>query len=248
MLVPLLDLIYAPICLACRGAILPGDAVRLICRRCRSRIRPLPDPACPRCGGPLLRTGRLPEPNCGECREWPPYLRSARSAALLHPPADLLVHHLKYRGWHALAEPLGTLMSRLRLPPDVEAEARIVVPVPTTGKRLRERGYNQAERLAAVYARETGRELAPALMRMGAGSTQTALQPAARGANVAGTFRVVEGAAPLIEGEHLLIIDDVLTTGATAIECARTLVEAGARCVSLITFARALDVRRLTTN
>lgn len=244
----ILDLVYAPICLGCRGAILPGDAVRLVCRLCRSRIRPIPEPACARCGAPLLRTGRLPEPTCSECRHWPPYLRAARSAALLHPPADRLVHQLKYRGWHALAEPLGAMMAELRLPPDVEEEARIVVPVPTTATRIRERGYNQAERLASVFAARTERELCHLLTRAGALSTQTVLQPAARGANVAGAFRVADGAARRIEGEHLLLIDDVLTTGATAAECARTLVDAGARCVSLITFARALDVRRLTTN
>jgi len=243
-----LDLVYAPICLGCRGAILPGDGVRLVCRRCRSRIRPIPDPACTRCGAPLLRTGRLPEPNCSECRHWPPFLRAARSAALLHPPADRLVHQLKYRGWHALAEPLGALMAKVPLPQDVAEEARLVVPVPTTATRLRERGYNQAERLAAVFTTLTGRRLAPVLTRAGAVATQTVLQPAARGANVAGAFRVVAGAARQIEGEHLLLVDDVLTTGATATECARTLVDAGARCVSLITFARALDVRRLTTN
>lgn len=248
MLSTILDLIYAPICLGCRGAILPGDGVRLICRRCRARIRPIPEPACARCGAPILRTGRLLEPTCGECRHWPPSLRAARSAALLHPPADRLVHQLKYRGWHALAEPLGALMARLELPRDVAEEARIVVPVPTTATRLRERGYNQAERLAAAYANLTGRPLRPLLTRAGAASTQTVLQPAARGANVAGAFRVAEGGARQVDGEHILLVDDVLTTGATATECARTLVDAGARCVSLITFARALDVRRLTTN
>jgi predicted amidophosphoribosyltransferase len=139
-------------------------------------------------------------------------------------------------------------MARLRLPADVEEEARFVIPVPTTTTRLRERGYNQAERLAAVYARITQRPLRPLLTREGAATTQTALQPAARGANVAGAFRVAGRGDRQIIGEHLLLIDDVLTTGATAGECARALVDAGARCVSLITFARALDVRRLTTS
>lgn len=138
-------------------------------------------------------------------------------------------------------------MARQRLPSDTEEEARFVVPVPTTSTRLRERGYNQAERLAAAFAQLTHRTLLPVLMRAGAATTQTVLQPAARGANVAGAFRVVEDGARRIRGEHLILIDDVLTTGATARECTRALIEAGARCVTLITFARALDVRRLTT-
>jgi len=247
LLSTLLDLVYAPICLGCDAPILPRDLVRLICRRCRTRIRPLPHPSCDRCGAPRLRTGRLPEPKCGECKDWPPTLRAARSAALPHPPADRLVHQLKYRGWHSLAEPMAERMAALRLPRDAEEEARIVVPVPTTPTRLRERGYNQAERLALGYARRTGRSLGSFLTREGSTTTQTVLQPAARGANVAGAFRVADGGARQIRGAHLLLVDDVLTTGATASECARALAEAGARCVSLITFARALDVRGITT-
>jgi ComF family protein len=137
-------------------------------------------------------------------------------------------------------------MAALRLTMDAEAEARIVVPVPTTMTRLRERGYNQAERLAASFAHRTGRSLRPFLTRAGSTTTQTVLQPLARGANVAGAFRVAERVHRQISGAHLLLVDDVLTTGATASECTRVLIEAGARCVSLITFARALDVRGLT--
>jgi predicted amidophosphoribosyltransferase len=138
-------------------------------------------------------------------------------------------------------------MAQLRLPLDAEEEARLVIPVPTTATRLRERGYNQAERLAATYARLTQRALRPLLSRAGAAATQTALQPVARGANVAGAFHVVDHGARTLRGEHVILVDDVLTTGATAIACTRALVEAGARCVTLITFARALDARRLTT-
>lgn len=138
-------------------------------------------------------------------------------------------------------------MALLKLPRDAEEEATIVVPVPTTATRLRERGYNQAERLAASYARNTGRTLRTLLSRSGSTTTQTALQPVARGANVAGAFRAVDHGVGQLRGEHVILVDDVLTTGATAIACTRALVEAGARCVSLITFARALDARRLTT-
>ncbi|NIS37297.1 MAG: ComF family protein, partial [Actinobacteria bacterium] len=99
------------------------------------------------------------------------YLRAARSACLLHPPGDRLVHQLKYRGWHALARPLAEQMAALALPADVEEEARVVVPVPTTAARFRDRGYNQAERIAREYARATGRRLVPALERASAAST-----------------------------------------------------------------------------
>lgn len=247
LLASLTDLILAPICLACSARIAAGDDARLVCRRCRSMLRPLPPPCCPRCGAPTLRTGCDPGPTCSNCEAWPAALRGARSACLLHPPADVLVHQLKYRGWRALAAPLAERMAATRLPADVEAEATICVPVPTTRTRMRQRGYNQAELLARAYAATTGREVRTLLDRAGSSRSQTALQPLARGANVAGAFRVASGAAAVLRRAHLLLVDDVLTTGATAVECARTLQDAGARCVTLITFARALDARRLST-
>lgn len=137
-------------------------------------------------------------------------------------------------------------MAAISLPPDVAAEARLVVPVPTTPMRLRERGYNQAGRLAEELALRSGRTLFPALRRGGAKRSQTALQPAARLANVAGAFRLDVGAEADINGEHLLLVDDVLTTGATVTACTEALITAGARCVSVLTFARATG--RLTLN
>jgi ComF family protein len=243
----LVDLVLAPVCLACAAHIAAGDDARLVCRRCRSLLRGLPPPHCPRCGAPRLATGREPGPQCSHCAPWPPALRCARSACLLQPPADVLVHQLKYRGWRALAQPLAERMAATRLPADVMEEAVLCVPVPTTPARLRQRGYNQAELLARAFAARTGRTVRNVLERAGGARSQTALQPVARGANVAGAFRVATGAAAELRRAHLLLVDDVLTTGATAAECTRTLQAAGARCVSLITFARALDARRLST-
>lgn len=242
----LLDLVFAPVCLGCDGAIRPDDAARLVCRRCRTRMRPPPAPLCGRCGAPRLRTGRSPRPTCGECERWPAELGYARSARLLHPPADRLVYQLKYRGWRALAEPMAECMASVRLPEPVRRDAGVIVPVPTTAARLRQRGYNQAALLAAAFARRTRREARAVLRRSPAAASQTTLQPAARGANVAGAFRVVAGRAGEITGAHLLLVDDVLTTGATVAECARTLTAAGADRVSVVTFARTLDVRRLS--
>jgi ComF family protein len=155
------------------------------------------------------------------------------------------VHQLKYNGWRALAGPMAERMSRVTLPQELTEEVRLIVPVPTTRARLRTRGYNQAELLAREFAARHGLQLFLGLQRARAADTQTALQPLERAANVAGAFRL-EGGEERIRGAHLLLIDDVLTTGATSAECATTLVAAGARCVSVLTFARALDARRLT--
>lgn len=208
-------------------------------------MSPLPPPLCSRCGFPRLRTGRIPGPTCQECQEWPTSLRAARSACVLRPPADALVHELKYRGWHRLAPSMAGRMAGVALPGDVAAEARIVVPVPTTAVRLRERGYNQAALLAHAFADRSGRIVLEALRRGAGASSQTGLQPAARLANVAGAFAPTEAAGAEFAGEHLLLVDDVLTTGATVIACCEALVAAGARCVSVITFARAIGRLRL---
>ena len=242
----LLDLVLAPVCLGCRGALTPEDPARPVCRRCRSLLAPPAPPLCQRCGAPLLLTGRNEGTRCPDCRAWPPSLRFARSACLYQPPADRLVHALKYQGWSLVAAVLARRMTQVVLPDEVNLEARLCIPVPTTRARRRQRGYDQAWLLAGAFAALTGRTAAQALLRMGNSVTQTALQPIARGANVAGGFRVDERFTPSVAGAHVLLVDDVLTTGATAIECARTLVGAGARCVSLITFARALVARSRT--
>ena len=186
-------------------------------------------------------TGTAPGATCRECAHWPAAIRAARAAAILQPPADRLVHELKYRGWRALAEPMGAAMARVKLPEDAQREATVVVPVPTTRGRRRKRGYNQAEQLARSYAFATGRRCLPLLARRGESGTQTSLQPLERAANVAGAFELADDAAANVKAQHLLLVDDVMTTGATAGECARTLVEqGGARCVTVVTFARAI--------
>ncbi|CAN5861128.1 hypothetical protein BH23GEM9_BH23GEM9_09700 [soil metagenome] len=150
------------------------------------------------------------------------------------------MHQLKYRGWRSLAAPMAEPMARIEWPDSHDPS--VIVPVPTTVRRLRERGYNQAGLLADALGRLTSRPVRSLLLRGSGSRTQTALQPAARAANVAGAFAV---AAPA-DGLHVVLVDDVLTTGATAAECARALAAAGACCVRLTTFARAFEIRGLT--
>jgi ComF family protein len=242
----LLDLLLPPACLACRGRIPPGDAARLVCRPCRARLRPPPTPLCPRCGAPRLLTGREAELPCPACRPWPAELRVARAACILAEPADVLVHQLKYRGWGALAPLLAERLATIPLPHDVATETTVCIPVPTSAARMRERGYNQAALIAEAFAERTGRTCAPALVRTRANVSQIALQPAARGANVAGAFAVEPAAARTLRRQHVLLLDDVMTTGATAVACVEALTAAGTRCVSVLTFARAVTAPGLT--
>lgn len=154
-------------------------------------------------------------------------------------PVRHLIHALKYSGWTAVADPLARRMAGLPFPVDVHEEARLVVAVPISRPRLRERGYNQAALLAEAFAARTAREYAPSvLLRKRATETQTTLHPDERRANVAGAFAPAAGVS--LAGEHVLLVDDVWTTGATALACADALFSARARAVSVVTFARAL--------
>ena len=237
-----IDLVLAPACLGCDRPMRPADPARPFCRHCRSRCRPLPAPCCPRCHAPLRRTGRSAARGCDECRAWPLELVTARSAFLLEPPADRLVHQLKYRGWSVAAPVMAELMQPL-LTPAVDGHPPVIVPVPTTRARIRRRGYNQAGLVAHALAQLASCDCIEALSRAAAIATQTTLQPVARRANVAGAFTGHHRYAERLPGAHVVLVDDVLTTGATAAECARVLGAAGVCCVRLVTFARALDVR-----
>ncbi len=233
-----LDLVFAPVCVACREPIPTADPERLVCRICWLRCRPLPVPRCPRCWSPVPPDAPA-APTCRTCREWMPSVRAIRSAYAIGQVPRALVHALKYRGWQAVAAPMAARMAALDLPADVAAEADLVVPVPTSAARLRERGYNQAELLARGVARISRRTLAADLLaRTRQIGSQTALHPAERRANVARAFAVPPGRAAELRGEHVIVVDDVWTTGATSLACVSALLEAGARVASVVTFAR----------
>ncbi|HEU4561638.1 MAG TPA: phosphoribosyltransferase family protein [Longimicrobium sp.] len=233
-----LDLVFAPVCVACDEPIATPDPERLVCGVCWLRCRALPIPRCGRCWSPVP-PDREPAPTCRTCREWPPSIRAIRSAYAIGEVPRALVHALKYRGWTAVAAPMAARMAALELPEDAAAEAELVVPVPTSAARLRERGYNQAELLARGVARISGRTLDAGLLeRTRASGSQTALHPGERRANVARAFAVPPGRAADLRGEHVIVVDDVWTTGATCLACVSALLEAGARVASVVTFAR----------
>ncbi len=154
--------------------------------------------------------------------------------------AAAIVHALKFGGWTALAAEMGQRMAAVRFGPAVEAELRAVIPVPLSLTRRRERGFNQAELLAREVAGRRGLSLMTGVLVRGRHTRRQArLSPRERHANVAGAFQVAPtGRAQLHEG-HVLLVDDVLTTAATAQDCVRALCGAGARAVSVLTFARA---------
>jgi len=131
-------------------------------------------------------------------------------------------------------------MGRLSWPVDVIAERSALIPVPLARSRERERGYNQSEVLAVELSRLWKIPVWPDVVeRARATRTQTELTPGDRLSNVAGAFRVHDSAGQKLRGAHVIIVDDVVTTGATLGACALALFEAGTRIISYVTFGRA---------
>jgi len=166
------------------------------------------------------------------------------------------VHALKYEGLPKLAEELAEVTARLVARPVTPA---VLVPIPLGPRRLRQRGYNQSERLAFTLGRRWDLRVdATLLVRSRDTTSQTALTPAARVANVAGSFAAgppgrrpganlpriepVPASTPGVNqpAPTLVLVDDVLTTGATLAEAARALEQGGARAVEAVTFGRAV--------
>jgi ComF family protein len=216
-----------PACLLCTEPIPEREGDALICGLCRTRWRPVPHPVCPRCGQP-----ELSNLECRLCVGWPRGLSRVRSAVWLEGSARDAVHRLKYEGWTRAAEAMAQAM--LGLEPSTGGVS--LIPVPLGGRRLRERGYNQSECIAAALGALLGIPVRTDLLqRVRETRTQTALTPEARHANVAGVFR-----AGAVSGLELLLVDDVFTTGATLAAAGAVLVEAGAVRVDALTFARAV--------
>jgi predicted amidophosphoribosyltransferase len=213
-------------CLLCQAPVPLRQGDALVCELCRSRWQPVTRPMCERCGQPAF--GDL---ECRLCAAWPPGLTRVRSAVWLRGTARHAVHCLKYEDWWRVADALAETMRGL----EPLTGQVCLIPIPLGAKRLRARGYNQSERIAAALAVRPGRLVRAGLLRRRRETpTQTALTPEGRHANVAGAFEAGD-----VAGLACVLVDDVFTTGATLASAGAALAAAGAARVEAVTFARA---------
>jgi ComF family protein len=211
-------------CLLCAAA----SASDILCDACAADLPRLPQPSCPRCALPTAH-GEI----CGRCLAKPPHYDATLAAYRYDFPLDKLVQSFKYG--HRLA--LGAYFGRQLAALAGKVVADVIVPLPLHPARLRERGFNQALELAYPLGRARQLPIATTTCRRTRNTpAQAALAWRERSRNIRGAFHCSAD----FTGQRVLLLDDVMTTGASLDECARTLKLHGAAAVSVLVVARAL--------
>ena len=210
-----LDVLFPP---ACPGCGREGEALCAGCRRTMSRRRE--EPAAAPIGLPVHN---------------PPGIVQLEWCCSYTGPARACVHALKYDGERRLVRPLAELMAERWQRAGVGGD--VLVPVPVHAERLRQRGFDQAELLALALAGMLGLPVAAAVRRASRTTAQHQLGRSARAGNIRGAFAADAKAQAAIAGQWAILVDDVVTTGATLAACARVLREAGADAVSALCLA-----------
>jgi ComF family protein len=234
-----IDLLLPAQCLACRTLV--GEPGHL-CSKCFGDAHLLAEPMCRICGLPLAGAASISgkrelDMACGACIADPPAYARARAVFAFGDVAKRLVHDLKYHDRLAGRKSFGAWMARAGA--DMLESADLIVPVPLHYFRLVRRRYNQAAVLAGAVAKASGVPAAPmVLKRVRSTVSQTGLSAEARARNVRNAFEVRQGFRARVKNAQIVLVDDVLTTGATVEACTRVLVKSGAREVSVLTLAR----------
>jgi ComF family protein len=234
-----LDVALPQLCPACRAAVV-GEG---LCAPCWSRLSFIAPPYCARLGIPFPF-----DPGPGtlsiEAMSDPPAYNRARAAVRFEETARTLVHALKYGDRLDLAPIMGRWMANAGR--ELTADADLLVPVPLHWRRQWSRRFNQSALLADVVAKASGLKVAHrALKRVKPTPQQVGLARAERAVNVQGAFRLRHAGQSEVKGRRLILVDDVLTSGATLEACARTLLRAGAAQVDVLVFARVVAPARI---
>lgn len=233
----LLGLFVPESCASCGGAARKGQGGRL-CATCLAAVPRLREPWCNLCGLPGADGGVvIPGARCGRCGV-ERSIHTARAYGSFDGLLRELLRRLKYSGDRKLAEPLGGLLLEAGTEHLTLQDYDVIVPVPLHRDRLRERGFNQAFLLSRPLASAARLPVVPALERLVNATAQVGLKGDARRGNVEGVFTVHPRRTSDVVRRTVLLVDDVLTTGATADACARALLKAGSKRVDVLTVAR----------
>lgn len=230
-----IDLLLPPRCLACEATV---DRPGLLCAECFPRYRFITAPMCARCGVPFAHPGEAgPDGVCPSCQARPPAYRRARAVWRYDAASRGVILPLKHADRTDLAPALARLMAAAGR--DLLDRADLLVPVPLHRWRLIARRYNQAALLARAVGRIARVPVIPDLLRrLRATPSLGELGAAERAAVLAGTIAPAPRHRTRLAGKHVVLVDDVLTSGATANECARVLTRAGAASVDVLAAAR----------
>ena len=234
---PGLALIYPPVCQLCEAQRATRDS-GFVCSRCWSKVRFIKPPFCERCGLPC--EGEIYTPlECSNCRDMELHFSTARSAVAAKGVARDAIHRYKYHQALWFETFLADLFLRAAVAGLRAGQWDLVVPVPLHSTKEREREFNQAERLAGHLATSLGLPLKANLVeRVLPTRTQALLSKKQRAENVRRAFAARNGRK--LNGERIILVDDVLTTGATTSACAGVLKSLGASDVCVWTVARGL--------
>jgi ComF family protein len=235
MLLRLLDSVLPPLCLGCNEIVAEPGA---LCAACWPSFSFIAAPHCSRCGTPFAEPAGE-EAICGACLRRSPRFRKARAALIYDDTSRRLVLPFKHGDRTDMARACGRWMARAG--GELLAEAELIAPVPLHWRRLFTRRYNQALLLARALAREGKAPVVPDLLRRARWTgSQGKLRAEERRKNVRAAFALHPRWRERVKGKTVLLVDDVLTTGATVDACTLALQRAGARYVDVLTLARAV--------
>jgi ComF family protein len=230
-----LDIALPTLCVACREPV-SGEGV---CATCWAKLSFIEPPYCPRLGIPFVYDPG-PDMLSIEAIASPPAYQRARAAVRYDDVARTLVHALKYQDRTDLAPTMGRWMARAGR--ELLADADMLIPVPLHWRRAWQRRYNQSAALGRAIERQSGVRLRGDLLeRVRATQQQVGLSRTQRASNVQGAFKVSPDRQPEVQGRRVILIDDVLTSGATLDACARALLRGKAAQVDVMVFARVVD-------